>query len=176
MTEETEFELALLTPADAKALNFLFKENKDYFKAYFPETLKKNKTLKASKAYIEEAITLSEEKKAFHFALITCIHPEIAGLVILKEIDHEKSEAEIAYCLDKRFQGRGWITQSVQRISDFAHINHQISNYRIITHSSNLKSIEVAQRNGFIWHSTLKNEFKPTPEKAQDMELYILKK
>ncbi|PHS02554.1 MAG: hypothetical protein COA80_00760 [Leeuwenhoekiella sp.] len=176
MTTETEFNLALLTLDDAKALNTLFKGNKDIFKTYFPETFKKTKTIKASKAYIEEAIALSEAKKSFHFALNTTIHPEMAGLVILKEIDSEKSEGEFAYCLDKRFHGRGWITQAVERVSDFGYINHQISTFKIITHSSNEKCISVAQRSGFMWHSTLENEFKPARGKAKDMELYILKK
>ena len=176
MTTETEFNLALLTVEDAKALNTLFKSNKDIFKTYFPETFKKTKTIKASKAYIEEAIALSEAKKSFHFALNTTIHPEMAGLVILKEIDPEKAEGELAYCLDKRFHGRGWITNAVERIADFGHINHQISTYRIITHKSNDKSVKVAERSGFMWHSTLENEFKPIRGKAKDMELYILKK
>ena len=176
MTELTDFELALLTTDDAKKLHVLFKENKDAFKTYFPQTLKQLKTIKASKAFIEQAQKHVEAKKEFHFALTTTVHPEIAGLVILKEIDHDKSEGELAYCLDKRFHGRGWITNAVTRIADFGHLNHQITNYRIITHKSNEKSIKVAERSGFVWHSTLENEFKPTRGKAQDMELYILKK
>ncbi len=176
MIQETEFDLALLTIEDAKGLNTLFKENKDLFKTYFPETFKKTKTIRASKAYIEEAIALSEAKKSFHFSLTTTVHPEMAGLVILKEIDQEKAEGELAYCLDKRFHGRGWVTQAVNRIADFGYINHQISTYKIITHKSNEKSISVAERSGFVWHSTLQNEFKPARGKAQDMELYILKK
>ena len=176
MTEPTDFELALLAPEDAKKLHVLFKENKALFKTYFPQTLKQLKTIKASKAFIEQAQKDAEAKKVFHFALTTVVRPEIAGLVILKELDHQKAEGELAYCLDKRFHGRGWITDAVMRISDFGHLNHQIVTYRIITHKSNEKSINVAERSGFVWHSTLENEFKPTRGKAQDMELYILKK
>ncbi len=176
MTSEPEFNLALLTVDDAKALNSLFKENKDLFKSYFPDTFRKTKTIKASKAYIEEAIANAEAKKSFHFSLTTTIHPEMAGLVILKEIDSKKAEGEFAYCLDKRFHGRGWISEAIERVSDFGYINHHISTFKIITHISNEKSINVAQRTGFVWDSTLKNEFKPTRGKVQDMELYILKK
>lgn len=176
MSEEPEFELRPLEPSDAKALNFLFKENKDSFKEYFPETYKQTKTIKASKALLESVQKQTEEKTAFYFGIVTTIHPEIAGLVILKEINHETSEAELAYCLATRFRGRGWISQSVERIADYGYVNLNIATYKIITHSSNEKSILVAERNGFTWHSTLEKEFKPLRGKAQDMELYILKK
>ena len=119
---------------------------------------------------------MAERKSAFYFGLHTVIHPELAGLIILKEVDHEHHEGEIAYCIAKRFRGRGWVSQAVKQVADFGYINHQIRTYKIITHSSNEKSILVAERNGFTWHSTLENEFKPLQGKAQDMELYILKK
>ncbi|MFD2825173.1 GNAT family N-acetyltransferase [Leeuwenhoekiella polynyae] len=176
MSEEPQYELRLLETDDAKALNFLFKENKDSFKEYFPETYKQTKTIKASKALIEQIIKLAEEKKSFYFGLFTSIHPELVGLVILKEIDLDKGEGEIAYCLAKRFRGRGWISEAVELVADYGFVNHNIHHYKIITHNSNEKSIEVAQRSGFIWHSTLEKEFKPLRGKAQDMELYVLKK
>ena len=176
MSEAPEFELRLLATEDAKALYTLFKENKDSFKTYFPQTYKQTKTIKASKALIEETLNMAECKSAFYFGLHTVIHPELAGLIILKEVDHEHHEGEIAYCMAKRFRGRGWVSQAVKQVADFGYINHQIQTYKIITHSSNEKSILVAERNGFTWHCTLENEFKPLQGKAQDMELYILKK
>ncbi|MFI8377868.1 GNAT family N-acetyltransferase [Leeuwenhoekiella sp. NPDC079379] len=176
MTEETQFEIALLNAEDAKALNLLLKEDNDAFKEYFPITLSENKSLSATKEYISTKEKEAENKLGFTFAIHTKIHPEIAGLVILKEIDLEKKVAEFAYCLSPRFQGRGWVLQAVSQIIDFAFVNHQISTFKIITHKSNEKSIAVATHNGFVWDSTLEEEFKTEDKEAQDMELYILKK
>mgnify|MGYP003649526485 FL=1 len=176
MTKESQFEIALLNAEGAKALHLLLKEDNDSFKEYFPITLRENTSLSATKKYIALKEKEAANKTDFTFAIHTIIHPEIAGLVILKDLDFENNEVELAYCLSPRFQGRGWITQAVSQIVDFAFLNHQISIFKIITHKTNTKSIAVAEHSGFVWHSTLEKEFKPEGKEAQDMELYILKK
>lgn len=175
MNPDTAFTLSFLKPEDAQALHVLLNDNKDAFKPYFPQTLKENKTLNATKKYILNRQKIQDLKSEFTFAIHTVIHPEIAGLVILKEVDLKNKNAELAYCLSTRFQGRGWATDAVEHVANFGYINHQISTYKIITHASHKKSIGVAERTGFIWDSTLKDEFKLNGKK-QDMELYILKK
>ena len=176
MIQETEFDITFLKAEDSENLYQLFKENKSIFQEYFPVTLSQNKTKAATAEYIAEKQKEEYDKTEFTFAIHTKVHPEIAGLVILKEIDLENKEAEFAFCLSKRFQGRGWVAQAVSQMIDFAFVNHHISTFKIITHKSNLKSIVVAEQNGFKWIKTLEKEFKPAQEKARDMELYLLKK
>lgn len=56
----------------------------------------------------------------------------------------------------------------------FAFDNLNLKTLQIIAHKTNLGSVKVAEKNGFIWKKTLLNEFTPTNEVPLDMELYEL--
>jgi len=59
-------------------------------------------------------------------------------------------------------------------MTKFAFENLGLKVIQIISHKTNLKSIQVALNNGFVWQRTLKNEFTPTAEAPIDMEVYVL--
>mgnify|MGYP000162100176 CR=1 FL=1 len=100
------------------------------------------------------------------------INNTLIGLIYLKKIDWKKKEAELAYAIAKKTEGKGYMTQSVKKISDWAFNKHQLKTLQIIVHKTNFGSIRVAEKVGFTWQKVLVKEHTPPGEKPLDMELY----
>ena len=166
------FCLEPLVENDAKSLNKLMIRNGKRFQKFLPKTLADNLTESSSREYIKTKNQELEAGTGYTFAIKDSKKNKVAGLVILKEIDWEKSDGEFAYCIGKKYQGRGWVSQSIKAFSDFAFENLGLSKLHIIIHNSNLPSINVAENAGFRWILTLPNEFVTTGKGSLDMELY----
>lgn len=163
-----------LKKEDARALFELMDSNREHFGSYLPITLSQNKSIKDSEAYI---LKKAKENKLM-YSLTLAIKDEssknIAGLIILKNIDRLKKQAEFAYGVGKAFEGRGLTSRAVKQLSHYAFAKLDLKAIRIITHKDNIGSCKVAEKCGFQWKRTLKKEFTPPNGKPLDMELYEL--
>ena len=168
------FIVAPLNQGDAISLFTLMTGNSKRFQRFFPNTLGQNLSVEASKNYIELKRKENQSKSEFTWAIKAVENGNIVGLIILKELNWNKKQGELAYCIDKGFEGRGWITNAVKEISKFAFEELRLNILQIIVHNSNKGSIKVAEKCGYKWQSTLKAEFTPPNEAPMDMELYEL--
>lgn len=171
-----EFHITTLTLKDAISLNEMMLHNVERFKRYFPKTLSKNLTLKASEAYVLEKNNEIQSNSEFTFGIKENITDKVAGLIIIKKLNWETKQGELAYCIGARYQGKGWVSDAVSQISNYAFNELNLKTLQIISHKTNLGSIKVAENCGFLWRRTLISEFTPTNELALDMELYELTK
>ena len=174
MTQDKSFFLNQLTAEDAQTLSRLMIDNQERFARFFPMTLAQNQSEEASKAYILLKNIEFEYKSEFTFALRKSVDGTVCGLVIIKNIDREKSRAEIAYCIGEKYAGRGWTSRAVTQISQFAFQKLQLKTLEILSHESNYASIRVAEKCGFIHTKVLKAEHTPPNEKPLDMQLFEL--
>jgi ribosomal-protein-alanine N-acetyltransferase len=172
MNKQEAFHIAPLETGDTKSLSRLMITNAERFKRYFPKTLSSNLTLEATGRYIESKIIEFEIKSGFTFAIKEKETQTIMGLVILKKVDWQTKQAEIAYCIGKEYERKGWVTKAVKAVSSYAFNELNLEILQIIAHKTNLASIKVAENNGFVWKRTLVDEFTPTYELSLDMELY----
>ncbi len=172
MNKQEAFHIAPLETGDTNSLSRLMITNAERFKRYFPKTLSSNLTLEATERYIESKIIEFEIKSGFTFAIKENETQNIMGLVILKKVDWQTKQAEIAYCIGKEYERKGWVTKAVKAISNYAFNELNLEILQIIAHKTNLASIKVAENNGFVWQRTLVDEFTPTYELSLDMELY----
>ncbi|GGK31115.1 ribosomal-protein-amino-adic N-acetyltransferase [Yeosuana aromativorans] len=159
---------------DALNLNKLLVSNTEHFKRYLPKTLSENRTLESTKSYIFKRDGYMKSKLEYTFTIKDKHSKNIAGLIILKAIDWDKKKAELAYCIGKPFEGKGWMSEAIQATSRFAFQELKLEKLQIISHKSNMASIKVAVKNNFVWQKTLKEEFTPIGEAPLDMELYEL--
>ena len=148
--------------------------NSDRLKRYFPKTLEQNLTPDLSKYFVEKKIKQFANKEEFLFVLKEKEKRTVIGLIFIKEIDWETKEAELAYCIGSQYEGKGWMTKSVKAMSNYAFEQLGLKVPQIIVHKSNLASIKVAEKCGYIWKATLLKEHTPPFEKPLDMELYEL--
>jgi ribosomal-protein-alanine N-acetyltransferase len=163
-----------LKPIDANQLyQFLF-DNTERLKLYFPVTLEMNDSLDKTVAYISIKNKEIEEKTNFTLAIRDKNNQQIGGLIIIKKIDWDKKIGEFAYCIGSELEGKGVTSFAVKEMTKFAFEELNLKTLQIIAHKTNLGSLKVAENNGFVWQSTLKNEFTPVNGTPLDMELYEL--
>ncbi|PWI29907.1 N-acetyltransferase [Flavobacteriaceae bacterium LYZ1037] len=175
MTFSTEtFKLEALKLEDASSLNALMISNGKSFQEYLPQTLAQNLSELDSKNYIQKKHTALKDQTEFTLALKDIDTNHVAGLVILKNLDYQIKQGEFAYCIGKKYSGKGWVTQSIKAVSRFAFEDLGLQHLQIIIHKTNEKSINIAKRSGFKWTKTLENAFTPPGENPVNMELYEL--
>ena len=163
-----------LKSTDVNQLYQFLYDNKERFKLFFPVTLEMNSSLEKTKDYISIKNKEIEERTNFTLAIRDKNKEEIAGLIIIKKIDWDKKQGEFAYCIGSEFEGKGLTSFAVKEMTNFAFENLGLKTLQIIAHKTNFGSVKVAENNGFVWQSTLQNEFTPTNETPLDMELYEL--
>ncbi|RMA65912.1 GNAT family N-acetyltransferase [Ulvibacter antarcticus] len=172
MYKSDTFSIFALKADDAYNLNALILENMDHFGKYLPITVSKNLTVKASEAYIQKKKEEYVKKTCITFGIEESQTGKIAGLIILKNIELKKKEAEFAYCMAASFGGRGWMSMAVEKMIEYAQDEFGIAHFKVITHKTNIGSCKVAEKTGFIWKKTLLKEFRPKNFAPMDMELY----
>ena len=164
------FALEPLTTVDTPALHAFLASNKEEFHRFFPITLVQNETIGASENFILNKSEQIKLRTEFTFALKT--NKTVVGLVILKNLNWELRRGELAYCIDKDYQGRGWITRAVKDTSVFAFNDLALKTLEIIVHVQNKASVRVAEKCGYEWKKTLLKAHTPPKEEPLDMELY----
>lgn len=171
-----DFIIEPLILEDANSLSELLLSNIKRFQRYFPKTLAENKNIKATKEYILRKESLIQSKEEFTLALKEVSSGKVAGLVIIKNINLEKKDAEVAYCIDPDFGGKGWMTKAVNALVPFAFEELGLNSLYILAHKTNVPSVRVAEKIGFIWTKTMINGHAPPNEDPLDMEYFELKK
>ncbi len=146
--------------------------NAERLKRFFPKTLEQNLTPDLSRIFVAKKVKELNAKEEFLFKLKEKKNRTIIGLVYIKELDWDKKQAELAYCIAYQFEGMGFITNSVEVLSDYAFDTLGLKTLQIIVHKTNPGSIKVAEKCGYTWQQTLLKEHTPLGENALDMELY----
>lgn len=148
--------------------------NTERLQRFFPKTLEQNLTPDLSKYFVERKIKEFTAQEEFLFVLKEKENHTLIGLVYLKNLDWTKKQAELAYCIGYQAEGKGYMTQTVNTISQWAFQELALNTLQIITHKTNLSSVRVAEKCGYIWKSRLPNAHTPPGEPPLDMELYEL--
>ncbi len=170
----TAFQIDYLKPDDAESLSLLMRSNREIFVRFFPNTLQQNLSVLGSRNYIEKKDQEIAKKEEFTFAIRKNNDQSILGLVILKNIDHNIGEGELAYCLDSDYHGKGITSSCIKQAIDFAFDKIDLKTLKIIAHKTNRGSIGVALKCGFQWKKTIQKAYRPPNEDFLDMELYEL--
>ncbi len=168
------FEINPVHNGDAWKICDLCVANAERFKAYFPKTLEQNLNPTLSQYFVDKKVKAFEAKDEFLFTLKYNETRQIAGLIYIKELDWNKKQGEFAYCIGYNFENKNLTSRSVKALSDYAFEHLGLEILQIISHKTNIGSIKVAEKNGYKWVKTLKEEYTPPGEKPVDMELFEL--
>lgn len=169
-----EFSLVVLDLADAESLNAMLLKNTERFQRYFPKTLEQNLNLEMTKEYILKKKSMFDANEEYTMGIKDKISNSIVGLVILKNINREIADAEVAYCLDVDFGGKGLMTESVNKIFAFAKEKGSLKSLFILAHKTNISSVRVAEKTGFVWSETQVKSYTPVNvTEPIDMEKFV---
>jgi len=170
------FEINPIKKSDAWKFCDFTVANADRLKRYFPKTLELNLNPTLSQFFVEKKVKQFKSEEEFLFTLKHSKTRNIAGLAYIKEIDWEKKQGELAYCIGYQFEGKGLTSKMVKKLSIYAFEILKLETLQIIAHKTNFGSVKVATNNNYNWIETLKKSFTPTNEPPIDMELYELYK
>lgn len=148
--------------------------NADRLQRFFPKTLEQNLTPDLSKYFVERKIKEFAAKEEFLFVLKEKDNHTLIGLVYLKNLDWNKKQGELAYCIGYQVEGKGYMTQTIKTITEWALKELELKTLQIITHKTNAASVRVAEKCGYIWKKVLSGAHTPPGEAPLDMELYEL--
>lgn len=129
-----DFEINPVHNGDAwKICDFVI-ANEIRLKRYFPKTLEQNLNPTLSRFYVESKVKQFENRELFLFTLKHSETRELAGLIILKELNWEIKQGEFAYCIGYTFEGQGLTSEAIQHLSKYAFAQSiWVNFYRIIT-------------------------------------------
>ena len=83
---------------------------------------------------------------------------QLAGTIDLHMIDSKNKRAEIGYMIHSSFAGKGIMTKAVRKITEIAFDDLGLNKVSIIAIVENIASNKVAQKSGFEFVATLKEE------------------
>ncbi len=155
---------------DAWKLCDFIVSNTDRPRRYFPKTLEQNLNLDLSRIFVDNKVGQYSKKDEFLFEIKEKEHRTIIGLAYIKEIDWNKKQAGLAYCIGYQYEGKGWASKVIKALSKCAFETLGPDTLQIITHKGNIESVKVAKDNGYTWLETLAKEHTLTDGTAMGME------
>ncbi|AWX44660.1 Ribosomal-protein-alanine N-acetyltransferase [Flagellimonas maritima] len=174
---QIDFENYSISPIqekDAWRLCDLMVSNSERFKSYFPQTLQQNLTPTLAELFVGKKVKEFMRNEEFLFTIKENTNRSIIGLLYVKELKKTEGQGELAYCISYRFEGRGIIKTSVEKIIPWCFRELKLQTLQIIVHHNNLPSKLIAEKNGFVWKRTLPNVHTTGSGEILDMELYEL--
>jgi len=97
------------------------------------------------------------------------ISGEFLGGMGLHRIDWSIRSFEIGYWIRKSATGKGYVTEAVKRVTEFAFEELQANRVFIRCAAGNLRSIAIAKRAGFIYEGSLRNSIKDANGELHDV-------
>lgn len=153
-----EPEFRLIQSNDYQAFERLIENNRVRLKRYFPITISKTMTSLKVKSYLQELSQQLNKKEIYPFGLFQ--EDEIFAVVLVKNIDWRTGKAELGYYIDATKEGKGITTLLVNNTLTFCFEELDLQKVYLRISPSNLSSIKVAEKTGFVKEGVLRKEFK----------------
>jgi ribosomal-protein-alanine N-acetyltransferase len=166
------FEIAPIHEKDAWRLCDFIVANSERFKNDFPGTLKQNLNPSLSELFVKQKTKQFAAGEEYLFTIKEAEDRAIVGLIYVKELQKKEGQAELAYCIGYAHEGKGHTTHFLNQIIPWVFEHLCLNMLQIIAHKDNYSSTRIAEKLGFTWQTSLKNEHKRFDGTVVNMELY----
>jgi ribosomal-protein-alanine N-acetyltransferase len=166
------FEIAPIHEKDAWRLCDFMVANSERFKNDFPGTLKQTLNPSLSELFVQQKTKQFTFGEEYLFTIKEAEHSAIVGLIDVKEPHKKEGQSELAYCIGYAHEGKGQTTHFLKQIIPWVFEHLGLNTLQIIAHKDNNGSTRIAEKLGFTWQTSLKNEHKRYNGTAVNMELY----
>lgn len=106
-------------------------------------------TLEETREFLEELIRREEAGTHLYASIVEKSSGEVIGTAMIFGFDKEANHAEIGYVLHKEHWGKGYGTETVSLISDFAFEILMLRKLHARVVSGNFGSARILEKNGF---------------------------
>ncbi|WP_126428773.1 GNAT family N-acetyltransferase [Brevibacillus marinus] len=143
--------IRFIKESDAYSLLSLFQRNQDFFNQHSP--VKKDYsdyTLKKQRNIIRKWQKEREADKLYSFGIFLIGTQELIGHISLRAVKRGPLQScEIGYVLDQHHNGKGYMTEAIRLVVDFAFFELQL--HRIVAEvmPANIGSIRALEKAGF---------------------------
>ena len=152
----------------------LIDRNRTRLKKYFPITVSENETLEASKKYLQKKQNEEAHRLGYTLVITDNETDALIGVVILKKIKWTTRVCELAYFIDENYEGKGVTSAAVQAIIVYAKEVLEFKKIGVRISTTNIGSVQVAKKNGFIWSHCIANGHRDYEGNLMDVEHYEL--
>lgn len=134
---------------------------------------KQSMTEGETRSYLSHITKKYAENNYYNWAITKKDDEKIVGAINLK-LD-ENDSVLFSYAIDNRFTGRGYMTEALAAVRDYALIKLGVSAFVGGCVSKNTASKKVMEKCGLIYQKTIKN-YKELSDGFHDMDFYSLSK
>ncbi len=138
----------------------LIDKNRNHISKTFPVTVSNCNDLQKSKLFITNNIQIEKNKEGYYFYIRNLETNKLIGYICIKKIDYNISKCELAYFIDKDFEGKGVISEAVSDVIKICFNNLMLNKVFICTSKINIASQQIALKHGFQQEGILRKEFK----------------
>lgn len=124
-----------------------------------------------AKEMIELLDGLTHANEAIRFSIIEIESTQIIGSCGYNSLDFENAKAEIGYDLAKAFWGKGYATEAVDSLVEYAFTALDFNRIEAKVHPDNMNSIKILQKLNFTFEGTLRQTERLNGE-FYDLEVY----
>lgn len=124
---------------------------------------------------IEMFKELAQSSKAIRFCIIEKESSEIIGTCGLNSIDFENEKAEIGYEIAKTYWGKGYATEAIYTLINYALETLKINRIEAKIEPANVNSINVLKKLNFTFEGTLR-QYEKSKGNLIDINIYSLLK
>jgi RimJ/RimL family protein N-acetyltransferase len=166
-----------LRAADARELVSLYQSNRERFSDGFPKAVASVIDEDGARIYIQSKAIEWEAQTGFWYGIRSRLgpsQPKLIGQVQIKNVDWELARAEIAYLLDREFEGRGLMSEAVGLILEACFDSLELNKIFLRAIVGNARSSKLALRFGFTKEGTLREEFLTLGQKRVDLDYFGL--
>ncbi|RZJ68424.1 MAG: N-acetyltransferase [Flavobacterium sp.] len=154
----------------------LIQRNVEHIKKTFPKTLNNCLDLDKTIQFLGENIDKEENGSGYYFYIRNLETRKLIGYVCIKNVDRNIMKCELAYFVDKDFEGKGIISKAVSQVIKFCFAELRMNKIFICTSLVNLGSQRIATKHGFVEEGILRSEFKNGDGTLEDIKYFGLLK
>ena len=109
--------------------------------------------------------------KAIRFSIIKMESNEIIGSCGFNSLDFENEKAEIGYDIARAFWGRGYASEAISALLDYAFSTLKLNRIEAKVEPENVNSVKVLQKLNFMFEGTLRR-YERVNGKFIDLNMY----
>lgn len=166
---DSNIDLRLLELSDASDFFELMDSQREYFEQWLP-FVQYIQNLNDSIAFVQSIVETSPEQNEFAFTIRK--DDQLIGLIGIKPIDTVNKKTEIGYWLSQKEQNQGIMTQSVEKICNFAFEQLALHRITIKCAVDNERSKRIPQRLGFTFEGVERQSELVSGTTYRDLEVY----
>lgn len=154
----------------------LIEDNKSHIENTFPVTLSSCSTVAKTEDFFDKNKRKERDADGYYFYIRNTETKKLIGYVCIKNVNRSIMKCELAYFIDKNFEGKGIISKAVSQTIGFCFNELTMNKVYICTSKINAASQKIATKQGFQQEGILREEFKNGKEILEDIVYFGLLK